>query len=147
MSLNYKNQSISVLVGSKSGTTRTSVSLTSSYDVANKTKILETGSYSKVNLDILYTTGAAETGNSIEIRVRVSPDRTNFYRVVNESVSTGTSTLTEREFTFVGASAATAYAISLPLDVWTRYMDISFKESGVVTNAGTVYCESTLSGI
>lgn len=146
MSLGYEYQQPLVLIGTKSGTTRTSVALTTSYDVANKTNVFETGGMSKVNFSILYTTGAAETNNSIEVRIRTSPDGTNLYQIVNEAVSAGTSTLTAREFTFVGASAATAYAISLPLDVWDLYMEISVKESGVAANAGTVYVEATLSG-
>lgn len=146
MSLYYESQVTVPVIGSKSGTTRTSIALTNAYGVANKTKIFNTGGFSKVNFDILYTTGADETNNSIEVRLEGSPDGTNFYRLVNESVSDGTSTLKEREFTFVGAAAATAYAISLPVDVVYKYMRISVKESGVAANAGTVYVEATLSG-
>lgn len=146
MGLGYTYQDQLVLIGSKSGTTRTSVALTNAYDVANKTKIFETGAASKLNLSILYTTGAGETTNSIELRVETSSDRTNFYQIPNEAVSGGTSTLTVREFTFVGASAATAYPFSLPLDLQDKYMRISVKETGVVTNAGTIYVEATLSG-
>lgn len=142
----YQSDTPIVLVGSKSGTTRTSVALTDSYDVANKTKIIETGGIAKINLSILYTTGATETDNSVQIRVEFSSDGTNFYRAVNDSTSGATSTLTQREFTFVGAVAATAYGITLPLDVYDRFMRFSFNESGVVTNAGTIYAEATLSG-
>lgn len=147
MGLHYKNTVAAVLIGSKSGTTRTPVALTSSYDVANKTKIFETDGYSKLNLDISYTTGSGETNNSIEIRVENSPDRTNFYRIPNDSTSDGTSTLTQREFTFVGASAATEYNISLGIDIFYPYMRISVKESGVASNAGTIFVESTLMGV
>lgn len=148
MGLGYTFQSSTpiVCIGSKVGTTRTSATLTTGYDVATKTKILPTGGVSKINYSILYTTGSAETNNSIEVRIRTSADGTNFYQIVNESASSGTSTLYQREFTFVGASAATAYAFSLPLDVQDRYMEISVKESGVASNAGTVYVEATLSG-
>ena len=144
--LGYTYQDNLVLIGTKSGTTRTSVALTNAYDVANKTKIFETGGISKLNFSILYTTGAGETDNSIELRIETSSDRTNFYQILNESVTAGTSTLTLREFTFVGAAAATVYSPSLPLDVQDKYMRISVKESGVVTNAGTIYIEATLSG-
>jgi len=144
--LGYTYQDNLVLIGTKSGTTRTSVALTNAYDVANKTKIFETGGISKLNFSILYTTGAGETDNSIELRIETSSDRINFYQILNESVSAGTSTLTLREFTFVGAAAATVYSPSLPLDVQDKYMRISVKESGVVTNAGTIYIEATLSG-
>lgn len=145
MSLYYPTQVTFVAVGTKSGTTRTSVALTTAYDVANKTKDFATGGFSKLNLDVLYTMGATETANTIEIRVEGSPDGTNWYRIPNESVSGGTSTLTAREFTFVGTNADAA-TISIGLDIFYKFMRISFKESGVVTNAGTIYCEATLSG-
>ena len=145
MGLHYEIQQVSVLIGSKTGTTRTSVALTAAYDVANKTKILPTGGYSKLNLDILYTMGATETSNSIEVRVEGTPDGTNWYRIPNETVSTGTSTLTAREFTFVGSDAAAA-TISIGLDIFYKEMRVSVKESGKATNFGTIYIESTLSG-
>ena len=143
--LYYPTQELSVLIGTKSGTTRTAVTLTAAYDVANKTKTIETGGYSKLNLDILYTMGSGETTNSIETRIECSPDGTNWYRIPNESVSAGTSTLTAREFTFVGADAAAA-TISIGLDIFYKYMKISAKETGVAANFGTVYVEGTLSG-
>jgi len=145
MSLAYNSQNSFAVIGSKSGTTLTSVALTASYDVANKTKIFETAGFSKVNFDVLYTMGATETANSIELRIDQSSDGTNFYRIPNESVSGGTSTLTVREFTFVGADAAAA-TISIGLDIFYKFVRISAKESGKATNFGTVYVEATLSG-
>lgn len=145
--LGYTYQSEAIpLIGTKSGTTRTAILLTAAYDVSNKTQTFETKGISKLNFSILYTTGSAETANSIEIRIETSSDRTNWYRIPNEAVSTGTSTLTVREFTFVEASAATAAPISLPLDTQDKYMRISVKESGVSSNFGTVYIEVVLSG-
>src|SRR3990167_3852187 len=131
MSLYYPVQQVSTLVGSKSGTTLTSVALTDAYDVANKTKVIECGGFSKINFDILYTMGATETSNSIELRVEGSPDGTNFYRIANESVSGGTSTLTRREFTYVGADAVAA-TISIGLDIFYKYLKVSVKETGKV---------------
>jgi len=147
MTLAYKSQYNFPIIGTKNLTTMavTPVTLTAAYDVANKTKAIEVGGHSKLNLDVKYTMGATETANSIEIRVRVSPDGVNYYRIPNEAVSAGTSTLTKREFTFVGADAATD-TISIGLDIFYKYCEISVKESGVVTNFGTVYVEATLSG-
>jgi hypothetical protein len=144
MSLNYSNTVPIVLIGSKTGTTRTSTALATSYGAVNK--VIETGAYSTIILDVLYTTGAAETNNSVEIKIEDSTDRTNFYQLTNESASAGVSTITQREFTFVGASAATAYAFSLKLDIAYKYLKISAKESGVAANAGTVYIEGVLAG-
>lgn len=145
MSLEYTSQQTFPIIGTKSGTTVTAVALTNSYDVANKTKIIPTGGMSKLNLDILYTMGATESSNSIELRIEGSPDGTNFYRIPNENVTAGTSTLTAREFMFVGANAAAA-TISIGLDIFYKYVRVSVKETGVDSNAGTIYVEATLSG-
>jgi hypothetical protein len=144
MTLYYPTQTPVVLIGSKSGTTRTSSALTAAY--TGNTKTFETKGYSVLVLDVLYTTGAGETTNSIEIKLEDSIDRTNFYQLTNESASAGTSTLTAREFTFVGAAAATAYPISYRLDITYPFMKVSVKESGVVTNAGTIFVEGVLGG-
>ena len=144
MSLRYQEQQLGVLIGSKSGTTRTAIALVSTYD-ATTTKSIETGGFSQIVLDVNYTMGATETSNSIEIKVEVSQDGTNFYRLMNEGVSGGTSTLTVREFTYTGVNAAAA-PISLPLDVMYKYMKFSFKETGVASNVGSVYAEYCLSG-
>ena len=143
MSLYYTSQPTFVVIGSKSGTTRTASTLTAAY-TAN-TKTFEVGAYSKINFDILYTMGATETSNSVEVKIEASPDGTNFYRLANEAISTGTSTLTARTFSFVGADAAAA-TISIGLDIWYKYLKFSIQEAGVVTNFGTAYVEATLSG-
>ncbi len=138
-----------VLIGTKSGTTRTSWALTTSYQAeagTAPTKSFAVGGASVVVFDILYTTGAAETNNSIEIKLEDSQDNTNFYQLTNEAASAGTSTLTAREFTFVGASAATAYAFSYRIDVTYPIMRISCKETGVAANAGSVFVEAIRGG-
>ena len=148
MNLSYATQDVVTIVGTKSGTTRTSWNLTSAYQtegLTKPTKIFAVGGFTKMNLDVLYTMGAGESTNSIELRVSGSPDGTNFYRIPNESVSAGTSTLAAREFTFVGTNEAAA-TISIGLDVFYKYVEVAFKETGVSTTVGTVYCEATLSG-
>lgn len=144
MGLAFKSSHPYAIVGTKSGTTRTPATLTAAYN-GTITKTFPVGGYSKINLDILYTMGATETANTIEMKVEGSPDGTNFYRIPNEAVSAGTSTLTAREFTFLGADAAAA-TISIGLDVFYKFLKVSFKETGVITNFGTVYAEYTLSG-
>lgn len=143
MSLYYESQYTAPLIGSKTGTTITPATLTTAYTGNNKS--FSVANMSKVDLAIQYNMGATETSNSIEVKVEASPDGTNWFRIPNESVSAGTSTLTAREFTFVGTDADTA-TISIGLDVFYKYLKVSVKESGVVTNAGTVYVEATLSG-
>jgi len=142
MGLYYTNTITQPFIGTKSGTTRTSVELASTYTLS---KTIETSGYSKLNLDVLYTMGSGESSNSIEIKVEGSPDRTNFYRIPNDSTTNGTSTLTAREFTFVGTNAAAA-TISIGIDIFYKYVKISAKETGVAANAGTIYIEGTLAG-
>jgi len=145
MSLYYKKQVLIPVIGTKTlANAITPVTLTAAY--AGNSKTFKVGGYSKLDLAVLYTMGATETANSIEIQVEASPDGVNFYRVPNESVSGGTSTLTAREFTFVGVNAAPA-TISVGLDIFYQYLKISIKETGVVTNFGTAYIGGTLSGL
>ncbi len=164
MALYYKNQITSPVIGSKKvvygndgvtikTATRTEVALTASYPAAENVllpnlpiKSFRTADQVKLNLDISYTMGASETGNSIQLKIESSPDNINWYRIPNESVSTGTSTLTAREFTFVGANAANA-TISIGLDIFYKYMRVSAKETIGSTNFGTTYIEATLSGL
>lgn len=148
MGLFFPTQTELVIIGTKSGTTRTSWTLTSSYQTESgtqPTKSFAVGGHSKLNLDVLYTMGATETSNSIEIKIECSNDNTNWYRIPNESVSGATSTLTAREFTFVGTNAAAA-TISIGLDIFYKFVRVSCKETGVATNAGTVFIDGTLSG-
>ena len=142
--LYYASQEVFQILGTKSGTTRTPVTLPASYN-GTVTKTIATGGYSKLNLDINYTEGAAEGTNSIQVKIECSADGTNFYRIPNEAVSAGTSTLTAREFTFSGAGGGATATISIGLDIFYKWMKISAKET-FVTNAGTVFMEATLSG-
>lgn len=150
MGLAYAEQTTRTIWGTISGTTRSSVALTAAYQAQSgftvPTYKFETGGFSKMNLSVLYTMGATETSNSLEIKVEQSADGTNFYRIPNDAASAGTSTLTAREFTFVGTNAAAA-TISVGLDLFYKYIKVSGKETGKVTNFGTVYAEVTLSGV
>ena len=148
--LNYPIQQVTTVIGTKSATTRTPITLETTYQAESgftkPTKTFACGGFSKLNLDVLYTMGATESINSIELKFEGSSDGTNYYRIPNDSTSAGVSTLTAREFTFVGADAAAA-TISIGLDIFYLSMKVSIKETGVVTNKGTIYGELTLSGI
>ena len=150
MSLRYKSQDPLVLVGAKTvaGVT-TGIALTTAYQTegANKpTKSLTTGGYARAVFNVLYTMGATETANSVEVKIEESSDGINWFSIANDAASGGTSTLTAREFKFVGADAASA-SISIFLDIAYKYVRVSAKETGVVTNAGNVYIEAVLSGL
>lgn len=145
----YPNQIPLVLIGTKSGATRTSWNLTSSYQTeasTQPTKSFDVGGMTRVEFAVLYTMGATETSNSIDIKIDWTTDGTNFYQLVTDSTSAGTSTLAVREFTMVGTDASTK-AFTFGVDV--AYKDnirISCKETGVASNAGTVFVEALVSG-
>jgi len=148
MGLFYPTQNVFMIIGSKSGTTYTPVTLESTYQAESSTvatKTFAVGGYAKMNLDIVYKMGATETSNSIEVKIEVSPDGTNFFRIPNDATSGGTSTITAREFTFVGTNAAAAN-IAIGIDLFYKYVRVSIKETGVGSNKGTVSVEATLSG-
>lgn len=84
-----------------------------------------------------YITGSGETNNSVEVRVEFSPDGTLWYQEVDETVASGTSTVTLVERTFVGASAATTYSLRFAVPVADKFIRFALKETGVVTNFGT----------
>lgn len=149
MGLFYGNHEIAVLIGTKSGTTPTGAALTTSYQTeagTQPTKSFASGGFSKLDLEINYTTGASETGTSVQLKLEASPDKVNWYQLTNESATSGTSTLYNREFTHAGGAGATAYTFTLGIDIFYKFMRVSAKESSVSSNAGTVYVEATLSG-
>jgi hypothetical protein len=87
---------------------------------------------------------AAETGNSIELIFEQSPDGENWYRIPNETVIDGTSTLNERTFVFTGNDGASK-ELSIGIDVWYKNLRFSVVETGVATNFGDVFAHLTVS--
>lgn len=149
MGLAYAQHTNLILIGSLSGTTRTAIEMESTYQseaVTEATKTFDCGGFSRAEFTFLYTMGATETTNSIEFILEHSTDGTNFYRLPNDSTSGGTSTITEREFTYVGTSNAGNSEIVVGLDIAYKALRISVKESGVGSNKGSVYVEVLLSG-
>ena len=149
MGLEYATQTNNILIGSISGTTRTAIEMESTYQsesVTEATKTFDTGGYSRIEFMILYTMGASETANSIQIILESTTDGTNFYRLPNDSTSGATSTITEREFTYLGTTDGGNSELTIGLDIAYKKMRISIKESGVSSNKGSVYVEALLSG-
>ena len=218
MSTRYAIQDPSVLIGSKtSANVATGVTLTDYYNFDGTTsKVIETGEAPIIELNGIYTAGVGETANSLQVIVEASSDRVNWYRLLNESITDGTSTLTDREFTHVqsttygtlgydaesvgftagllvtgdggatgiiesdteivadtsgtlllsnvtgtfindealtdsGSGAAVVNGIltsvtrfSLPIDISNKLVRISVKETGVASNAGTIFIEGVV---
>lgn len=137
------------LIGSKSiSNVLTKRTLESTYQTESATvatKTFDTAGYTNLNLDISYTMGAAETSNTIQLKVEGSPDGTNFYSLSNDETSLTVSTTFPREFTMTGVDGDTLN-ISIFMNIGYRYMRISIKETGVAANKGTVYVEATMAG-
>lgn len=147
MSLGYGFQSLKplTLIGTKSGTTVTGNLLTGAVGGAGNTKAFSTATMSKVNFSFSYIVGAAETANVLNVVLSTSSDGVNYYQSLNNSVSAGTTTITQATYQFTGAVAAT-YTFSMPIDVQDLWMQIQVFETGVASNFGTCYCEVELSG-
>lgn len=143
--LYYRTTDHFVAFGSKAATTNvvTPAALTANF--IDSQKIFKVAGFVKMNLDILYTEGASETANTIEVIIEDSTDKVNWFRIANESNSNGVSTLYARNFSFAGADGA-ASSISIGLDVFYRWVRISVRETGVAANAGSVFMDVTLAG-
>ena len=148
MGLNYCISQPFVIIGSKNETTFALTQSTLTAVASGNQKVIDgfTGA-SKIDIRYSYTTGAAETSNSLNITIEQSVDGTNWFTIANETVSGGTSTLAAR--TFVNADntgGGTNIKSSIGLDVFYSKLRVSFFETGVVTNFGSVYAEGSFIG-
>lgn len=139
-----KKKDILPLIGTKDASnTQTGVALTTSYENegSGATKSFKSNAYDRAVFNIFYTPGSGETGTSVQAIIEVSTDGDNWVQIPNDASSGGTSTLTDREFTYDGTGT------SIFFDIGYEYMRISLKETGVSVNAGTVYVDATMSVI
>lgn len=138
MTLNYATQSKLTLIGSKTalGVT-TGVTLVDYYNFdGTTTKAFTTGEASRIEFIGKWTTGSGETSNTLQIIVDASTDNINWYRLLNEAVSTGTSTLTQREFTI---TQVTDYG-TLAYDAQSADFTVGLLATG--SGTGTGYIEA-----
>jgi len=126
----------------------TTYTLTTSYVASNPIRAAK--AY-QVGLDISYTQGAAETANTLDIKIEISnvdttPTATDWFQMSSESTSSGLTTSSYQNYRFTAvATAGTAdrFHISFPIDVkWVR---VSVREGGVAANAGTFLGRLTVS--
>jgi hypothetical protein len=123
------------------------VTLESTYGTAPSFRIL-TKDITDVCLDIAYTVGGSETNNVILVKLEAAnvdtePASTDWHQVVNTSNSSGTTTVYQQEIQLTGASAGTYY-FSLSIKPTDRWLKVSFAESGVSSNKGTVTASATV---
>jgi len=116
------------------------VTLTSAYS-ANRSTTLNVNGMMKLSLDIKYARGAAEAASKLLFQIEHTPDEgTNWYSLVIDETGV-TSVLTAREWE-IGATGN----MNVILDIAYSNVRVSVKESGVVTNAGTVTVTAITSG-
>lgn len=117
----------------RAGTIRSSGTLTSSYVAGT---VIDVADFGMLVLLVRYTMGSGESDNSVVLKVEVSTDGTNFYRLTDSEADVGL-----REHTFDAVSSPgtyDAFAIVVPVAGVTR-VRVSAKETGVSSNYGT--CE------
>lgn len=148
MGLNYCIIQKFPVIGTKNDTTFALTPATLTASAAGNQKVIDgVAGMSKFDLRYSYTTGAAETSNAVNIVIEESADGTNWFTISNETVSGGTSNLAAR--TFVNSDntgGATNIKASLGLDIFYDKLRVSFFETGVVTNFGTIYAEASILG-
>jgi len=109
--------------------------LTASYVAGN---VIDIFGIRQATILVAYTQGTGESGNSIQIKIELSDDNTNWYQEVSTYTSGNTSSLRLHEYSFDAVSAAGTYdRFALPVPIGVRYVRISIKETGVATNFGT----------
>lgn len=101
----------------------------------------EVGGMSKLSLDIDYTRGATEASSKLQMQIEHSTDNVNWYSLVIDETST-VSTITPRVWELEGTNK-----VNIILDIAYKNIRISVKESGAVTNAGTVSIGYVVSGL
>ena len=113
------------------------VTLTASYTAAGQptnSGAIETRTYGKYCFLPVYTQGAAETSNNVEMEVSFSPDGTN-WSLWGVWVDPGTGQLTERTYYY---NFSDTIAQPIVIEALGRYIRIRVKEEGVSSNAGTL---------
>lgn len=113
--------------------------LTSAY-TGNRV-VIESKGMSKLTVYLNYTRGGGEASSKLQMQLEASNDGTNWYSLVIDETTTF-STITAREWE-IGTTAR----LNVLVDIAYPFMRLSVKESGVVTNAGTITAAYTLSGL
>jgi hypothetical protein len=96
----------------------------------------------KLSLDVNYARGSGETASKLFLQIEHSPDDgANWYSLVIDETST-TSVITAREWE-IGSTAK----LNILVDIAYHDIRVSARETGVVTNAGTLSVTAVASGL
>jgi hypothetical protein len=115
----------------------TNQTLTASYADTSTIGSFSISEESIATLDIIYTTGAAETNNSLQFQLSFSHNGIDWVTETYSSLSSGMNTLAPLEHSVAGAAAGTAYKAQYVVPFCSRYLKVQIKETGVAANFGT----------
>ena len=118
--------------------------LTNAYVLTSNVGAFQISEESLATLEVLYTTGAAETASNLIYLVEFSNDNSNWVQQNSESLAAGSLTLTPYTTTIAGGAGATAYTGQQFLPLCSRWVRVRVKETGVITNYGTVSINCTM---
>ncbi|MFQ5493572.1 MAG: hypothetical protein ACE5DX_05440 [Candidatus Dojkabacteria bacterium] len=130
------------------GDQTTRYTLESTYTGDGISSAIRVHNASQILLDVEYTMGAAEAGNSVELKVEFSnldtnpvtrtPASTEWYQEAMETAVGGTVTVNLVERTFDAVSAAATYdRFEVAIPNAAQYVRVSIKETGVAANKGS----------
>lgn len=95
------------------------------------------GEIDQIALYVDYDMGATETSNTLEIKVTLADGTGEFYRRKREAVSSGTVTLSPEEYVLQPGTS-----VIILKDLIATKIRVYFKETGVVTNFGSLRVEA-----
>lgn len=104
-------------------------------------KEIEVGGFPKLSLDLNYTRGGGEVSSKLQFKIEHSTDRINWFSLVIDDTSV-ISTITPRIWEVTLPSK-----LNVLIDIAYIYVRVSVQETGVVTNAGRLTMDYTLSGL
>ena len=114
-----------------------SVTLDGTY--ANNEKVIDVKAFDRLVLDIDYTRGSGEGASIMKFKLEHSPDGVNWYNLTIDSTGE-TSVITPRVWEVQDTNK-----VSVIINIAYKQIKMSAIETGVVTNAGTLSTDYTLS--
>lgn len=116
------------------------ITLTGSYQ---QNEVQVRGAY-QLELGISYTMHTGETGNSIEVELEFAYEQpgkgtdsdTVWHKQTSTSVSGGTITLSQAEYTFSSTGAGNVDTFQISVPVGCSHVRIGVKETGIDSNGG-----------
>lgn len=137
--LRYTSQQGEYVIGSATN----AATLTASFD--DNVQVVHVANKSQIELYVEYTVNAMSSNRTLSIQLEGSPDGTTYYKMISNSVSSGTETWNIRTGQFVGSSGGVVYRFRISEPVADQSLRISTKESGS-DNFGTVKIRIIKSG-